>query len=102
MNINSISNFGNDLNINRNRSNDASTADEFSKILDNLKHNRAADYDADQINAEGTTTMTQVMSDGSVLVTVTDANGKIVSQNKTRAMNPDPNAYILDTIVETK
>lgn len=102
MNINQINGFSNNLTLNNKKNSGETVSDAFSKALENLKKGRAADYDEEKINAEGTTTTTQIMSDGSVLVTVTDANGKVISQNKTRSMTPDPNAHIIDTIVETK
>lgn len=100
MEINAINNLSNNLigNKRQTAANDASAV--FSQMLDNLKHGRAADYDEAIANAEGTTTVTQIMSDGSVLVTITDAEGKIVSQSKTRSNNPDPDARIIDTVID--
>lgn len=102
MNVNSINSIVNGFTNDSVKSAAESTADTFSRMLNNLKNGLPADYDADQLSAEGTTITTQIMSDGSVMVTVTDADGNIISQNKTRAMNPDPNAHIIDTIVENK
>ena len=50
-------------------------------------------------NGEETTTVTQVMSDGSVLVTIY-AGDRIVSQSKTHAAHPEENPTILSTQVE--
>ena len=100
MTVNAINNLSNNLNLNPQKSDTENASAVFSKMLDNLKHGRAADYDEAVDGAEGTTTMTQIMSDGSVLVTVTDAQGKIVSQTKTRSINPDPHARVIDTVID--
>lgn len=75
-----------------------STAEEFSKILDNLKSGKPANYDA--IKGQKTQTLTQILSDGSTLVTVYDESGRVISQNKTAAIHSEPNAKILSTNVE--
>ena len=74
----------------------------FSKALENLKNGKPADYDEEEMKGQKTQTMTQIMSDGSVLVTVYDEQGHIISQNKTRSANPDQNAHVIGTEVETK
>lgn len=73
---------------------------EFSRVLDNLKHGRPADYDEEKMRGQKTQTMTQILSDGSTLVKVFDENGKIISQSKTKAANPDPNAHVIGTRLE--
>ena len=50
-------------------------------------------------NGEEITTVTQVMSDGSVLITVY-AGDRIVSQTKTHAAHPEENPTILSTQFE--
>ncbi|MBR1696207.1 MAG: hypothetical protein IJ709_12585 [Selenomonas sp.] len=55
--------------------------------------------DTGEGNGEETTTVTQVMSDGSVLITVY-AGDRVVSQNKTHAAHPQENPTILSTQVE--
>ena len=72
----------------------------FSKALENLKKGKPADYDEESMQGQKTQTMTQIMSDGSVLVTVYDEQGHILSQSKTRAANPDKNAHVIGTEVE--
>ncbi len=72
----------------------------FSKVLDNLKNGRAADYDAETMASQKTQTLTQILSDGSTLITVYDEGGRVISQHKTAAVNPDSNAQIVDTKTE--
>ena len=72
----------------------------FSKVLDNVKHGRAADYDAETMQNQKVQTMTQILSDGSTLVTVYDERGKVISQHKTAAIHADSDAQILSTKVE--
>ena len=74
----------------------------FSKVLDNVKHGRPANYDAENIQAQKVQTMTQVLSDGSTLVTVYDERGKVISQHKTAAIRADSDAQILSSKVENK
>ena len=50
-------------------------------------------------SGEETTTITQVMSDGSVLITVYEGD-RIVSQSKTHAAHPEDNPTILSTQVD--
>ena len=73
---------------------------EFSRVLDNLKHGRPADYDEEKMRGQTTQTMTQILSDGSTIITVFDESGKITSQSKTKSANPNPNAYIIGTQFE--
>ncbi len=70
--------------------------EEFSKILNNLKESRPADYDEQSSKGEDVTTITRVMSDGSVLITVMRGN-EIVSQSKTRAAHAEENPDIVST-----
>lgn len=76
--------------------------DQFSKVLDNLKKNRPADYDESAMRDQNAQTMIQILSDGSTLVTVYDEQGKVISQQKTRAAQSDPEAHIIGTQVETR
>ena len=73
---------------------------EFSRVLENLKHGKPADYDEEKMRGQKTQTMPQILSDGSTLVTVYDDAGKIISQSKTKSANSDPNAYIIGTVPE--
>ena len=77
-----------------------SPAEEFSKILDNLKSGKPANYDADAIKGLKTQTLTQILADGSTLVTVYDESGRVISQNKTAAVHSERGAQILSTSVE--
>ncbi len=72
----------------------------FSKVLDNLKHGRSADYDAETMASQKTQTVTQILSDGSTLITVYDEGGRVISQHKTAAFRADSNAQIVDTKTE--
>ncbi|MBQ7703852.1 MAG: hypothetical protein IJT73_00245 [Selenomonadaceae bacterium] len=72
----------------------------FSKVLDNVKHGRPADYDEETMQTQKTQTVTQILSDGSTLITVYDEGGRVLSQTKTSAVNPDSNAQIVDTKTE--
>ena len=55
--------------------------------------------DTGESSGEDTTTVIQVMSDGSVLITVYEGD-KLVSQTKTHAAHPEENPTILSTQVE--
>lgn len=77
-----------------------SYAEEFSKVLDNLKKGKPVDYDEEAMRGQKTQTMTQILSDGSTLVTVFDESGRVLSQSKTMSINSDPNAQIVSTQVE--
>ena len=72
----------------------------FSKVLDNVKQGRPADYDAENMQTQKTQTVTQILSDGSTLITVYDEGGRVISQHKTAAVRADSNAQILDTKTE--
>ena len=98
MQVNAVTNWSNNSISAKKISNEINA--EFSRVLDNLKHGRPADYDEEKMRGQNTQTMTQILSDGSTLVTVFDENGKIISQSKTKAANPDPNAHVIGTRLE--
>lgn len=70
------------------------TTESFSKILQNLKEYRPADYDKEAEQNGETTTITRVMADGSVIITVMKGE-KIVSQSRTCSPHPEENAEML-------
>lgn len=71
-------------------------SDEFSKILQNMREYKPANYD-DAIQVDDKTTVTtQVLSDGSTLTTVRK-EGKIISQSKTPATHPEKNPTVIST-----
>lgn len=71
-------------------------SDEFSKMLQNMREYKPANYD-DSIKVDDKTTVTtQVLSDGSTLTTVRK-EGKIISQSKTPATHPEKNPTVLST-----
>lgn len=72
--------------------------DKFAKMLRQLETGGGI-TDTGESNGEDTTTVTQVMSDGSVLVTVY-AGRRVVSQSKTHAANPQAEPTIVSTRVE--
>ena len=72
----------------------------FSKALENLKNGKPADYDEEAMKDQNVRIMTQIMSDGSTLITIYDENGHIISQNRTSTAKADPNAKIISTEVE--
>ena len=72
----------------------------FSKVLDNVKNGRPANYDEETLKTQKTQTVTQILSDGSTLITVYDESGRVISQNKTAAVRADSNAQIVDTNTE--
>ena len=71
---------------------------QFSTMLRQLETGGGI-TDTGESNGEDTTTVIQVMSDGSVLITVY-AGDKLVSQTKTHAAHPDKIPTILSTQVE--
>ena len=71
----------------------------FSHMLRQLETGGGIRDTGEGDNGEETTTVTQVMSDGSVLVTIY-AGDRIVSQSKTHAAHPEENPTILSTQVE--
>ena len=72
----------------------------FSKVLDNVKQGRPADYDEETVKSQKTTTMTQILSDGSTVITVYGENGKILYQSRTASTNPDADARTISSRVE--
>ena len=71
----------------------------FAKMLSQLETGGGVrEYGAGD-SGEETTTITQVMSDGSVLITVYEGD-RIVSQSKTHAAHPEDNPTILSTQVD--
>lgn len=80
---------------------DTDTKADFSAMLADLKSGggtgkkSSGSGDSD----EETATVTQVMSDGSVLVTVYQGD-EIISQTKTRAANAEENPHVLSTTFE--
>ncbi len=71
----------------------------FSHMLRQLETGGGIRDTGEGDNGEETTTVTQVMSDGSVLVTIY-AGDRIVSQSKTHAAHPEESPTILSTQVE--
>ncbi len=71
---------------------------QFSTMLRQLETGGGI-TDTGENNGEDTTTVIQVMSDGSVLITVYEGD-KLVSQTKTHAAHPEETPTILSTQVE--
>ncbi len=72
--------------------------DSFSALLKNMRAGKPAGSGAEKDTQ--TATVTQVLSDGSVLVTVYEGN-RIVSETKTRSANPEQTPAVLSTRTET-
>ena len=72
--------------------------DSFSALLKNMRAGKPAGS-GEEKDAQ-TTTVTQVLSDGSVLVTVYEGN-RIISETKTRSANPEQTPAVLSTRTET-
>lgn len=72
--------------------------DSFSALLKNMRAGKPARSGEEKDTQ--TTTVTQVLSDGSVLVTVYEGN-RIVSETKTRSANPEQTPAVLSTRTET-
>ena len=72
--------------------------DSFSALLKNMRAGKPAGSGEEKDTQ--TTTVTQVLSDGSVLVTVYAGN-RIVSETKTRSANPEQTPAVLSTRTET-
>ena len=71
-------------------------SDDFSRILQNMREYKPANYD-DTIKVDDKTTVTtQVLSDGSTLTTVRK-EGQIISQSKTPATRPEKNPTVVST-----
>ena len=75
-----------------------SAKEKFSTILRQMETGGPI-TDTGEKTGEDTTTVTRVMSDGSVLVTVYEKD-KIVAQSKTRAPHPEELPTVLSTRVE--
>ena len=71
---------------------------QFSTMLRQLETGGGI-TDTGENNGEDTTTVIQVMSDGSVLITVYEGD-KLISQTKTHAAHPEETPTILSTQVE--
>ncbi|WP_418871555.1 hypothetical protein [Selenomonas bovis] len=72
--------------------------DSFSALLKNMRAGKPAGSGEEKDTQ--TTTVTQVLSDGSVLVTVYEGN-RIISETKTRSANPEQTPAVLSTRTET-
>ena len=72
--------------------------DSFSALLKNMRAGKPAGSGEEKDTQ--TTTVTQVLSDGSVLVTVYEGN-RIVSETKTCSANPEQTPAVLSTRTET-
>ena len=71
-------------------------SDDFSRILQNMREYKPANYD-DTIKVDDKTTVTtHVLSDGSTLTTVRK-EGQIISQSKTPATSPEKNPTVVST-----
>ena len=81
-------------------SRDKTTAarEQFSTMLRQLEIGGGI-TDTGESSGEDTTTVIQVMSDGSVLITVYEGD-KLISQTKTHAAHPEETPTILSTQVE--
>lgn len=77
---------------------DTDTKADFSAMLSDLKSGGGAGKKSSDSDEE-TATVTQLMSDGSVLVTVYQGD-EIISQTKTRAANAEENPHVLSTTFE--
>ena len=72
--------------------------DSFSALLKNMRAGKPAGSGEEKDTQ--TTTVTQVLSDGSVLVTVYEGD-RIISETKTRSANPEQTPAVLSTRTET-
>ena len=81
--------------------NDASTNDEFAAMLEKMKTGTASGGSSDSSSDDAKTrTVTEVLSAGSVLITVWEGN-KIVSQTKTHAADAQENPTVLSVQSES-
>ena len=71
----------------------------FSAMLANMRAGKPAGGGESSDDSQQTT-VTQVLSDGSVLVTVYEGN-RIISETKTRSANPEQTPAVLSTRTET-
>ena len=81
--------------------NDTSTDDEFSNLLEKMKMGNVSGGSGGSGSSDDTKTrtVTEVLSDGSVLITVWE--GKIVSQTKTHAADAQENPSVLSVQSES-
>ena len=79
--------------------NDTGAQDEFSSLLEQMKTGAPKGGTGGKSDAQ-TRTVTEVLSDGSVLITVWEGN-KIVSQTKTHAEEPQQHPTVLSSRTET-
>ena len=80
----------------------SSASDEFSQMVANLQKGAQATGNGSSDSSEDSeeiTTLTRVMSDGSVLITVMQGD-EIISQTKTKAAKSDENASLLDATAD--
>ena len=75
---------------------EAGTEDEFSALLEQMKTGAPAGTGSRDSSDTQTRTVTEVLSDGSVLITVWEGT-KIVSQTRTHAEHPQENPTVLST-----
>ena len=81
--------------------NDANTDDEFAALLEKMKTGTASGGSGDSSSDDTKTrTVMEVLSDGSVLITVWEGN-KIVSQTKTHAADAQENPTVLSVQSES-
>ena len=81
--------------------NDTSTDDEFAAMLEQMKTGTASGGSGGSSSDDAKTrTVTEVLSDGSVLITVWEGN-KIVSQTKTHAADAQENPTVLSVQSES-
>ena len=78
---------------------DSDTKVFFAAILEQLKTGAGSGSGASEDSSEETVTVTQVMSDGSVLITVYQGD-EIISQTKTKSASPEENPTVMSTNVE--
>ena len=79
--------------------NDTSTDDEFSNLLEQIKTGAPAGGSGGSSDDTKTRTVTEVLSDGSVLITVWEGN-KSVSQTKSDASNAQENPSVVSVRTE--
>ena len=79
---------------------EADMEDEFSALLEQMKTGAPAGSGGRDHSDTQTRTVTEVLSDGSVLITVWEGN-KIVSQTKTHAEEPQQHPTVLSSRTET-
>lgn len=75
---------------------DSDTKVSFTAILNQLKTGAGSGGGASGDDSKETVTITKVMSDGSVMITVYQGD-KIISQTKTKSASPEENPTVLST-----